>query len=614
MVSASTLSLCAHSKINYQVRDKRRNELWALSSSNNRLSFKKLRGLISPLGFLTITSRPLHLKQFSVKAAAADAGSSNSRTGASSRRVYKQSQAQASVAPVAGIASKILPAGAFVVVTFVLWKLVEKILVPKSSTPVEENKPAQGLKWSFAPGTNLLSSFGAKVERESKLRLNDFAKELRSFPSIDMSGIKFGDEGLFFLAESLAYNQTAEEVSFAANDITADGIKAFDGVLQSNVALRSLNLSGNSIGDEGVKCLCDILVNNTGIQKLQLSSNAFGDEGAKAIAEMLKKNSTLRIIELNNNMIDYSGFSGLAGALLENRSILSIYLNGNYGGPLGAAALAKGLEGNKSLRELYLQGNSIGDEGVIALMSGLSSHKGKLTALDLANNSISAKGAFHVAEYIKKTKNLVWISLYMNDIRDEGAEKIADALKQNRSVTNIDLGGNDIHAKGINEIARVLKDNSVITALELGYNPIGPDGAMALAEVLKFHGNIKDLMLGWCQIGPNGAEYIADMLRYNGTISSLDLRANGLRDEGAICLARSLKVVNEALTSLNLGFNEIRDEGAFAIAQALKANEDVRLASLNLMNNFLTKLGQSAISDASDHVFEMNEKELTIVF
>lgn len=36
----------------------------------------------------------------------------------------------------------------------------------------------------------------------------------------------------------------------------------------------------------------------------------------------------------------------------------------------------------------------------------------------------------------------------------------------------------------------------------------------------------------------------------------------------------------------------MQDEGAFAIAQALKANEDVRLSSLNLMNNFLTKLGQ----------------------
>lgn len=63
--------------------------------------------------------------------------------------------------------------------------------MPKSSKSVaEEDKPASGAKWSFSQGTNFLSSFGAKVERESKMRLNDFAKELRSFSSIDMSGIK----------------------------------------------------------------------------------------------------------------------------------------------------------------------------------------------------------------------------------------------------------------------------------------------------------------------------------------------------------------------------------------------------------------------------------------
>lgn len=73
-------------------------------------------------------------------------------------------------------------------------------------------------------------------------------------------------------------------------------------------------------------------------------------------------------------------------------------------------------------------------------------------------------------------------------------------------------------------------------------------------------------------------------------------------------------MVNEALVSLDLGFNEIRDEGAFSISQALKANEDVRLTSLNLASNFLTKLGQSALTDARDHVYEMNEKELSIGF
>lgn len=56
--------------------------------------------------------------------------------------------------------------------------------------------------------------------------------------------------------------QTVEEVSFAANGITAAGIKAFDGVLQSNIVLKTLDLSGNPIGDEGVKVSSKSTVND----------------------------------------------------------------------------------------------------------------------------------------------------------------------------------------------------------------------------------------------------------------------------------------------------------------------------------------------------------------
>lgn len=64
-----------------------------------------------------------------------------------------------------------------------------KFFAPKPASPSsEENKATEGLKWSFAPGTNLLSGFGQKVARESKQKLNEFAKELRLFSSVDMSG------------------------------------------------------------------------------------------------------------------------------------------------------------------------------------------------------------------------------------------------------------------------------------------------------------------------------------------------------------------------------------------------------------------------------------------
>lgn len=72
----------------------------------------------------------------------------------------------------------------------VLWKLVERLTIPKSDrSSSERNKsPAQEAKWSFGAGINLFPNLTAKIDREAKLKLNDFAKELRTFRSVDMTG------------------------------------------------------------------------------------------------------------------------------------------------------------------------------------------------------------------------------------------------------------------------------------------------------------------------------------------------------------------------------------------------------------------------------------------
>lgn len=62
--------------------------------------------------YLNTSLKYLHLKRLSIISAASSSGSR------SSRRVYKQSQVQAPAPPIKGIASIVLPAGAFVVVTF----------------------------------------------------------------------------------------------------------------------------------------------------------------------------------------------------------------------------------------------------------------------------------------------------------------------------------------------------------------------------------------------------------------------------------------------------------------------------------------------------------------
>ncbi|KAL2253547.1 UNVERIFIED_CONTAM: hypothetical protein Sindi_0149400 [Sesamum indicum] len=312
MVSTSTLSLCSHPKINFGFQNKQRNELWTMSSTRRSSLYCSSLVKISPSTPVRIILRASHLKKFNIKAAASGSGGRSSNRGSSSRRVYKQAQAPAPVAPVKDIVSFVLPAGAFVVVTFVLWKLVEKILLPKpTKSAAEENKPAHGVKWSFAPGTNLLSSFGAKIERESKLRLNDFAKELRSFQSVDVSGQKFGDEGLFFLAESLAYNQGAKAIAemlkknstlrvieLNNNFIDYSGAEKIAEALKQNRSVTNVDLGGNDIHAKGISEIARVLKDNSIITTLELSYNPIGPEGAKALAEVLKFHGNIKDLML----------------------------------------------------------------------------------------------------------------------------------------------------------------------------------------------------------------------------------------------------------------------------------------------------------------------------
>lgn len=176
--------------------------------------------------------------------------------GGGRRRAYREAQGEPAAPPVAaarGVARYVVPAGAVLALSFVLWRVVQNVLPGKTKDRTSGESKSSGIMWSFAAGSNLSTSTSFNAEKESRKNLNKFYKELRTLKTVNMAGRQFGDEGLFFLAESLAYNKSAEEVDFSGNGITAVGIEAFDGILQINTALKTLNLSGNAIGDEGAK-------------------------------------------------------------------------------------------------------------------------------------------------------------------------------------------------------------------------------------------------------------------------------------------------------------------------------------------------------------------------
>ena len=73
--------------------------------------------------------------------------------------------------------------------------------------------------------------------------------------------------------------------------------------------------------------------------------------------------------------------------------------------------------------------------------------------------------------------------------------------------------------------------------------------------------------------------------------------------------------MNENLVTLDLGYNEIKDNGAFALAQAIKNTADGSIQSISMNNNYITKFGEVALTEAVELVEELNpDRDLYVQF
>jgi Ran GTPase-activating protein (RanGAP) involved in mRNA processing and transport len=73
-------------------------------------------------------------------------------------------------------------------------------------------------------------------------------------------------------------------------------------------------------------------------------------------------------------------------------------------------------------------------------------------------------------------------------------------------------------------------------------------------------------------------------------LAQLELKATGISDTGAACLASAIASPNSALRALHVDDNEITDEGAVIMATALRSPH-CKLVSLDLDNNPVGDIG-----------------------
>ena len=149
------------------------------------------------------------------------------------------------------------------------------------------------------------------------------------------------------------------------------------------------------------------------------------------------------------------------------------------------------------------------------------------------------------------------------------------------SVDRLDLSFTYVEAEHCAMLADCLPEAQGLRAVDLRSNGLGDDGINAFTVQLP-GSSVVELDLRFNGVGPAGVSLLAKALAMDptGAMEKVDLRANRVGVDGCEVLARALRR-NRSLRYLNLGINTVGDEGAWEIGSALEDNEGLEFLGLD---------------------------------
>lgn len=237
--------------------------------------------------------------------------------------------------------------------------------------------------------------------------------------------------------------------------------------------------------------------------------------------------------------------------------------------------------------ELFIGSSHLGDSDSAALTVSTVFN---ITMLDISGQSLTAKGAHHIAGM----PNLTSLIVTSNHLKDEGAQLISGMT----NLTTLDIGSNILKAAGAQHIARMTNLTNLdiranilltatgsqhisnminLTALNICYTNLKDAGAQHIAGM----SNLTELDIGRNNLTATGAQHISRMTN----LTTLNIFENWLTNTGAQCISGMTN-----LTTLNIGHNDITATGAQHISGM------TNLTTLNLNYNDLRDRGAQHIS------------------
>ncbi|XP_022783473.1 NLR family CARD domain-containing protein 3-like isoform X1 [Stylophora pistillata] len=364
-------------------------------------------------------------------------------------------------------------------------------------------------------------------------------------------------------------------------------------LLGTNLELQELIITDNSFP---IELFVEALQVNSTLTHLQILVPFLRDHFLVFMANMLQVNKTLtKVVILNFRFFSTHDVQQLSDSLMVNTTLYDLQITGNGWGNNAARILAGYLKKSKTLGVLGLFIGDIGDEGATALAEVLRTNT-TLNSLCLAGNpGIGNLGAISLCEALKVNKTLHSLNLSETGISDTSVLSIVEILNTNTSLTALSLSDIKISRHTVKSMAEVLRINSTLKGLDFKGNKVGVGGARLITESLKVNTTLNNLDLSRNNFKASCGRLLSDVLKVNGTLESLSLVNNALGARGTQLLSEGLKV-NTSLTHLDLSGNSVDDEGAESIAETIRVHAS--LTVLQLSGNSIGDSGATSLSKA----------------
>ena len=263
--------------------------------------------------------------------------------------------------------------------------------------------------------------------------------------SISGKQLKFDSESdIAPYIKELTEKENVKKVDFSGNTIGIEASKALsEALLKHKDTIVEINFSDLYTGrlnteiPQSLEYLLPALLKLPNLKLINLSDNAFGLQTIDPIEAYLAKAVSIEHLILSNNGMGPFAGSRIGGSLFklakakkaEGKESLKTFICGRNRLENGSVNyLSVGLRNHKDLEVVRLYQNGIRPAGISKLVEqGLSNNK-KLKVLDLQDNTITTRGAIHIAESLSNWPLLVELNLNDSLLKNKGSLKLVEAF------------------------------------------------------------------------------------------------------------------------------------------------------------------------------------------